>query len=752
MKIPYNQTVKTSDLIYKLESLGFKVKGNKIEKYSRTARRFEVAGQINEAGVYFYAQNVPPFIQGQNSYKDIFNDVGNIDYSHITTAIKEDVTDRLFSFDEYIDNTKEKNQFLLFIKNLNKTFTHNDYFKNEYDLRGVIGGSFEDATLFPYINYNGQFQTAKIVKYNSKTGKRLKNDYSNSWFHAERTIKKRLGITEKISKPTNCFFGEHLLKDCTKPVGIVEAEKTASILNLLFKNIRFIATGGVGKLRNLEYYFLHDRQVFLFPDKDALEWHKIAKERNWYCSEVLENIGFKPGEDIADYVIPYINNSFDEGCDVVWWKLFDELIQIEKQEAVTNKNENNGLGFSHKHNKDFNKLALAIPEGRSCIKYTDKSKGFSLRCNYFTVYENKFQVLNANINFNKLKKDKGKFRSVTEEEFIYRLEKVYRIIKYLNKDYTNHLEEYEYILYNIAVNSNFNFNVKYVLNVLVKEWDKTNIDVWNKYGKTRNWVFSGGEALANDEFRKKLDEDKAMFRTHEKLIEVKKLILKNEFVTPDAVGLKRRENLPFVWDLIREYHLTAFGSTKKKQYLNTLEVNEYLGLQRNLYTSYSSNIECTKTVTTFEESVFYPSVNIISQNTSVSRLSVKKILEHKKDANAITDILFKITSLLRNHKNISFKREEINGRKCIIVEPIYIEEATEAEIPLMAPKDAISYELELNNSVLNCSEETAINKDISFYISWKLFNNPEADETERYYIEQNTADYYNKRLRTAILN
>jgi len=107
---------------------------------------------------------------------------------------------------------------------------------------------------------------------------------------------------------------------------------------------------------------------------------------------------------------------------------------------------------------------------------------------------------------------------------------------------------------------------------------------------------------------------------------------------------------------------------------------------------------------------------------------------------------------LRNHKNISFKRENINGGNRLVIEPVYKQETVKTEFPLMSCADAFGGELDLKNSVLNCSEETAINKDISFYISWKLFNTPEADDTEREYIKQNAADYYNNRLRTAVLS
>jgi hypothetical protein len=180
------------DLITKLQSYNFKVteKGI-ISKYSQRARRYEVAGQINEAGVYFHAQNVPPFKQGQNTLKDIFGD--NTSYTYTPIQIKKEI-EHSFSFEDYKTTTQSKNHFSIYLKRFHREALNSELNSNLYDVRGGKEGYFKDATLFPYINFNDEFITAKIVKYNSNTGKRLKENFSNTWFHSEKTIKNELGI------------------------------------------------------------------------------------------------------------------------------------------------------------------------------------------------------------------------------------------------------------------------------------------------------------------------------------------------------------------------------------------------------------------------------------------------------------------------------------------------------------------------------------------------------------------------------
>ena len=163
-----------TDIVNRLELQGYKVSNRGyVSKYSKKTRRSEVAGQINDAGVYFYAQNVSPFQQGQNTYKDIFG-VHVAPEERTFTPTLENEVEHTFTFNNYKATTQAKNQFNIFLKGFHKYRFSTPLKTNTYDIRGVKDGYLTDATLFPYINYDNEFVTAKIVKYNSNSGKRIK--------------------------------------------------------------------------------------------------------------------------------------------------------------------------------------------------------------------------------------------------------------------------------------------------------------------------------------------------------------------------------------------------------------------------------------------------------------------------------------------------------------------------------------------------------------------------------------------------
>ena len=71
------------------------------------------------------------------------------------------------------------------------------------------------STIFWQIDVNGNVRTGKIMKYDDKTGHRIKEPHSLvTWVHSE------LKLPDFTLR--QCFFGEHLLTDKTKTIAIVE--------------------------------------------------------------------------------------------------------------------------------------------------------------------------------------------------------------------------------------------------------------------------------------------------------------------------------------------------------------------------------------------------------------------------------------------------------------------------------------------------------------------------------------------------
>jgi hypothetical protein len=183
--------------------------------------------------------------------------------------------------------------------------------------RYFIGTSkhWNGATVFWQIDTQGKVRTGKIMLYNPTTGKRIKEpkDHIN-WVHKV--------IKQPEFELRQCLFGEHLLIDKTKPVAIVESEKTAVIASVYLPQFIWVAVGSLTDLKAEKCSILKGRTVTLFPDLSKPKpgnpsafdkWSNKAKELSHLASfkvfDLLERKATeaekKQGLDLADYLISW---------------------------------------------------------------------------------------------------------------------------------------------------------------------------------------------------------------------------------------------------------------------------------------------------------------------------------------------------------------------------------------------------------------------------------------------------------------
>ena len=172
-----------------------------------------------------------------------------------------------------------------------------------------IGSSkhWNGATVFWQIDANGKIRTGKVMLYNTTTGKRVKEPFSHiQWAH------KLLKSPEFELK--QCFFGEHLIKDTSKPIAIVESEKTAIIASVYLPNFIWLAVGSLSNLTFDKCKVLKGRKIVLFPDLNGFnKWSNKAKElqsiTSFVVSDLLERKATdaekQNGLDIADYLVRF---------------------------------------------------------------------------------------------------------------------------------------------------------------------------------------------------------------------------------------------------------------------------------------------------------------------------------------------------------------------------------------------------------------------------------------------------------------
>jgi len=168
------------------------------------------------------------------------------------------------------------------------------------------------ATVFWQIDKQGKVRTGKIMLYNPTTGKRVKEPFNHiNWVHK--------AIKQPEFELRQCLFGEHLLIDKTKPVAIVESEKTAVIASVYLPQFIWVAVGSLTNLNAEKCSILKGRTVTLFPDLNGFDkWSSKAKELShlaiFTVSDLLERKATeaekKQGFDLADYLIKYDYKAF----------------------------------------------------------------------------------------------------------------------------------------------------------------------------------------------------------------------------------------------------------------------------------------------------------------------------------------------------------------------------------------------------------------------------------------------------------
>lgn len=164
------------------------------------------------------------------------------------------------------------------------------------------------ATVFWQVDNQKKVRTGKIMLYDSETGKRVKEPYNHvTWVHSV--------LNKSDYNLKQCFFGEHLLpKDSSRPVALVESEKTVLIASYYLPQFLWIASGGKNGCFNAKSLsVLAGRRVVLFPDLGATDYwqSKISLMKSYgievqmfdYLEANATENERKEGYDIADYLL-----------------------------------------------------------------------------------------------------------------------------------------------------------------------------------------------------------------------------------------------------------------------------------------------------------------------------------------------------------------------------------------------------------------------------------------------------------------
>jgi hypothetical protein len=187
----------------------------------------------------------------------------------------------------------------------------------------LIGTSkyWPNSTIFWQVAKDG-VRSGKIIQYQiissdaSFIGKDCKRNKNNKppvrWIHKDPRF--------KDFNLNQALFGQHLLDtDVTKPIAIVESEKTAVIASIYLPQFLWLGAGSLTNLSLKKCQVLSGRNVTLFPDLNGFElWSEKADDLSTIArvtvSDLLEKKGSaaerESGLDLADYLIRFDYSKF----------------------------------------------------------------------------------------------------------------------------------------------------------------------------------------------------------------------------------------------------------------------------------------------------------------------------------------------------------------------------------------------------------------------------------------------------------
>jgi hypothetical protein len=198
-------------------------------------------------------------------------------------------------------------------------------------LDSAHGADLNSDVIFWQIDTDKNLRAGKIIAYND-VGKR---QGVPRWWHRIK------GGTCQLNQ---CFFGEHLIPYISKPIAIVESEKTACAMTIFDPSFLWLACGSASHLQDSKCSYISKYKVTLFPDHNQYDtnsnWKAIADKWGFEISrdcEIWHEQGLiSKGDDIADYYFNLTTLQQIKSLDVRTVNVDSEWNQ-EEYEVIFNK-------------------------------------------------------------------------------------------------------------------------------------------------------------------------------------------------------------------------------------------------------------------------------------------------------------------------------------------------------------------------------------------------------------------------------
>ena len=155
----------------------------------------------------------------------------------------------------------------------------------------LLGCNRTSGVIFWQTDLSGIIRTGKIMHYDTTTGKRLKH-LPPQWVHKKMNLPADWQLRQ-------CLFGLNQLRfNNSKPIALVESEKTAVLMSLFRSEYIWLACGGKYNLRAELINEVPTDSIDIFPDCDAFNnWQDKLPRLQTQTSKHLRIINWLPHED-----------------------------------------------------------------------------------------------------------------------------------------------------------------------------------------------------------------------------------------------------------------------------------------------------------------------------------------------------------------------------------------------------------------------------------------------------------------------
>lgn len=206
-----------------------------------------------------------------------------ISQNNIASRQNENLKSSFHEVSSLRDSLFAENNFQRFLKGLFGEF-YSQVICNNY----LIGTSvdFYNGTVFWQIDDKLRIRAGKIICYD-EIGRRSNNI---NWIHS--LLKRQKLITEYNLE--QCLFGLHLsIRDSNSTVAIVESEKTACIMSVIYPQFLWMACGSKAEFKAQKLQPIKHRKIIAYPDCEVQKGGKTTFEEWDQKAKLMNQVGFQ---------------------------------------------------------------------------------------------------------------------------------------------------------------------------------------------------------------------------------------------------------------------------------------------------------------------------------------------------------------------------------------------------------------------------------------------------------------------------